>query len=337
MPRKFNAFSGITGVAYAWKHHWKAIILTGIVVVPVLVVWRVLSGRNIIGGGRSTDATFLRPAVSVRKGWWNDRPGYQRAGLRCAAVAGLWLWTVAPVVVYVLLAFELVVLGLSASRRIQESIHERTVLRPLWPAVAGIIGIPESEPPARWMDIPRNYQADPTADDAEITVGLRAADADDERRVHDLVTLFDQRFSLRHHGRVDYAARLVHIRTRPQEPAIWPAVANILGVPAAALAKDWLDVEPEAYGKEPGAKVRITIPADAVSYAPFSSDLSRLVNQAFEGDWSARVYRADFTKGTPARVVLTRQAPPATPPNFVDFLAEHPDYKPTEPTPTEAN
>lgn len=309
--------------------HWKLTLVVAVLVGIPTLVFRVLSGRNIFGGGRSTDATFWRRAVSVRKSWWNDLPGAARAGLRLAAVAALWLWFVAPWIVITVVALELVVVGLSCWRRFRELLHERTVLRPVWPAVAGIIGIPETEPPSRWLDIPPRDEDH--IESWEITVGLRAADADDERRVRDLVTLFNQRYQgTAHFGWVDYAARLVHIKVRPAEPAIWPAVANILGVSPAELSERWLQVEPEAYGKEPGAKVRVNLPVDAVSYAPFSQDLSRLVNQAFEGEWTAHVYRADYAKGVPPRVVLTRQAPPATPPKFVDFLAEHPDYRPQE-------
>jgi hypothetical protein len=308
--------------------HWKITLVVFLFVGIPTLVFRVLSGRNIFGGGRSTDARFFRRAVSVRKGWWNDLPGISRAALRLAVITGLWLWFVAPWLVITLASLELVVVGLSCWRRFRDKLHEKTVLRPVWPAVAGIIGIPESEPPSRWLDIPRQVEADVT--EWEITVGLRAADAEDERRVRDLVTLFNQRYQgVPHYGWVDYAARLVHIRVRPPESPIWPAVANVLGVSSAALAKDWITVDPEAYGDKPGATVHVDLPPDAVNYAPFSSDLSRVVNQNFAGEWTSHVYRADFTKGARARarVVLTRKAPAPKPPAFVDFLAEHPDYR----------
>lgn len=320
---RFQAFGGLTGLAYSVKHHWKSILVMSIVVGIPVMVFRVLSGRNLIGGGRTTDATFFRRAVSVRKGWWNDLPGYARAGLRCAVIAGFFLWFVVPELVIVLLCLELVVAGLSSWRRVRELMHEKTVLRPVWPAVAGIIGIPETEPPSRWLDIPANYTADPTAPDAEITVGLRPADADDERRVRDLVTLFDQRFGVRHHGRVDYAARLVHIRVRPPEPYCWPAVANVLGVPAAELADDWMTVPDNA--DEPGARITVTLPADVVNNVPIREELNRTINQQFPGEWSSKVVPA--TAQAPALVVLTHKHPPATPPTHVDFLAEHPDYQ----------
>lgn len=325
MPRQFNAFAGITGVAYAWKHHWKAIILTGLVVFPLLFVWRLLSGRNLFGGGRTTDATFTRGARSVRKGWWNDLPGVVRAGFRIAVIAGLLLWFVAPALVIAMVVLELLVTVASVVRRVRERRHERHVLRPVWPAVAGIIGVPDTEPPARWLDIPSTYRDNPTHPDAEITVGLRAADADDERRVRDLVTLFSQRNSVAHYGRVDYASRLVHIRARPVEPYCWPAVANVLGVDSGALAQEWVTVPDDI---NPGAQIVVTLPSDVVNNVPIRDELARVINQQFPGEWSSRVDRATDT--TPARVVLTRKAPPPTPPNFVDFLAEHPDYQQQE-------
>jgi len=303
--------------------HWKLTIFVAVVIGIPTLVFRFVSGRNIIVGGRSTDATFLRPATSVRRGWWNDLPGYARAGLRCAVIAGFWLWFVWPELVITLLCLELVVVGLSSCRRIRDLMHERTVLRPVWPAVAGIIGIPESEPPTRWLDIPRNYQADPTALDAEITVGLRPADADDERRVRDLVTLFNQRFGAAHHGRVDYAARLVHIRVRPGEPYCWPAVANVLGVSASEMADDWMTVPDST--DEPGSRIVITLPSDVVNNVPIREDLARTINQQFPGEWASKVIPA--TAQAPALVVLTHKHPPATPPTYVDFLAEHPDYQ----------
>lgn len=326
MPRQqFNAFAGITGVAYAWKHHWKAIVATGLLVFPVLFVWRLLSGRNLLGGGRSTDATFIQGARSVRKGWWNDMPGAGRAGFRIAVIAGIALWFVVPTLVVVLVTLELLVTAASVARRLRDRKHERTILRPVWPAVAGIIGVPDTEPPARWLDIPRTYVADPTGPDAEITVGLRSADADDERRVRDLVVLFSQRTRVPHFGRVDYASRLVHIQARPIEPYCWPAIANVLGVESSALAEEWMTVPDDI---DPGAKIVITLPSDVVNNVPIRDECARVINQQFPGEWSSAVERA--TDEAPARVVLTRKHPPRTPPNFVNFLADHPDYQQQE-------
>jgi hypothetical protein len=317
------------GAASYYLRHPKALVLFVvmwvIVAVPTLL-WRTITGQNLFGGGRSTDATFTRRAVSTRKGWWNNLPGVKRAALRCCGVAVLWLWTIAPVVVYILLGLELVVVALSTARRLKEELHERRMLRPVWPAVAGIIGIPEVEPPSRWLDIPESMRTDPTAPDAEITVGLRAADADDERRVEHLVALFDQRFGVPHHGTVDYAARLVHIRVRQPEPYCWPAVANILGLDASReLAGNWLDIPDEL---DAGAVITVYIPQDAVSITPFSTALTTLINQQFKGEWAAKVEPAQLVpQPRPACVRLIRKAPKPTPPKFVDFLAEHPDYQ----------
>lgn len=294
--------------------HWKQTLAVLLIVGLPLLVFRFLSGRNLVRGGRSTDATFLRGARSVRKGWWNDQSGAARAGLRLAVIAGLWLWTVAPTVVYILLALELVVVVLSAHRKYREQQHVKRVLRPVWPAVAGIIGIPESESPSRWLDIPRAILDDPTAPDAELTVGLRAADADDERRVAALVQLFDQRFGVAHHGQVDYARRLVHVRVRPEEPAVWPAVANVLGVPVSDLASAWLQVPADP--GTPGSRIVIKLPSDVVNADPIAKDLKALVNQRFVGEWSSTVLRVDQA------VVLTHKAPTPEPPKRVDFF-EH--------------
>lgn len=329
----------VAGAVYYLRHPSALLLFLVMwvaVTVPTLVL-RFFTGANLWGGGRSTDATFLRRAVSVRKGWWNNQSGIARAALRCCGIAVLWLYSVAPWAVYILAAFEAVVLVLSTIRRVRERMHEKAVVRPIWPAVAGIIGIPESEPPARWLDIPPLVITDPANPDAEITVGLRAADADDDRRVAHLVALFDQRFGVAHHGTVDYATRLVHIRVRTAEPYCWPAVANILGLDAShQLAEHWLDVPDNL---EPGAVIAVNIPQDVVNVTPLASALQTLVQQQFPGDWTAKSQPAVWgAEPRPARVLLTRKHPKPRPPKFVDFLGEHPDYAPnTDPAGLEVN
>src|SRR5699024_7393657 len=309
--------------------HWKMAILVVVVIMPVVVVSRGLSGRNMWGGGRSTDATFIGRARENRKDWWNDHRGAVRAAVRLAVVVVLFGWFVVPVVVYVLLGIEGVVAIAWGVRKYHDKKHEKEVLRPVWPAVAGIIGIPETQPPTRWLDIPRHVHSDPDEDDAMITVGLRAADAEDEGRVTALVQLFDQRYRTRHYGWVDYAARLVHIAPRPPEPKIWPAVANVLGLEQSELARDWLLLPDDP--SVPGAQITVNLPTDMWDHDPTQKNLARLVDQNFAGEWSSTVKHAvehdDPSQRQHKRVVLTHKEPPRSPPQSVDFLAEHPEYQ----------
>lgn len=299
--------------------HWKLTLFVAVVIGIPTLVFRVLSGRNLMRGGRSTDATFFHSARETRKNWWDDLSGAARAGVRLLVVVGVWLWFVASTVVYILAGIELVVVVCVAVRKYRERQHEKMVLRPVWPAVAGIIGIPEDQPPTRWLDIPRSMVDDPTADDAEITVGLRAADAEDERRVAALVQLFDQRFGVPHYGSVDYARRLVHLRVRPDEPTIWPAVASVLGVNPACLASEWLHVSDNPHAN--GAQIFVHLPVEVIDDGPLADDLRTLIRQRFSGEWVVVPNRETRC------VVLTRKAPEPEPPTSVDFFtfeaAEH--------------
>lgn len=235
----------INGIVYDLRH-WKWTLFVLLTYWPVVLLCRLVSGRNMWGGGRTTDATFLRGARVVRRGWWADLSGAARAALRLAVIAAVVVWFRAPNLVIGVGVVALVVVGWLGFRRFQAWHHERTVLAPVWPAVAGIIGISEDEPPARWLDIPRDMAttdpATPPPLDSMISVGLRPADADDEHRVDALVQLFDQRFGRSHIGVVDYAKRLVFIHTRPAEPDEWPAVAAAIGVRPSAPAADWLKI-----------------------------------------------------------------------------------------------
>jgi hypothetical protein len=329
MARTTITAGRVQSLAYGVRH-WKTTLFVALVVMPVTVMFRFISGRNLIRGGRSTDATFFHGAREVRRGWWSDKPGAARAAIRLCGVAALLLWFIEPLVVYVLLALEAVVLVCVGVRRYREQQHEKKVLRPVWPAVAGIIGIPASQPPTRWLDIPHNFLDDPAAVPAdepapEIAVGLLAADTDDERRVRALVQLFDQRFGCRHHGTVDYARRLVRIRRRPAEPYCWIAISNVLGLPSSELAVDWLEMPSNP--AEPGSRISVRLPADVVNNVPIRDELGRVIDQQFPGEWASKVVRATDT--APAFVVLTHKHPPKKPPTYVDFLAEHPDYQET--------
>lgn len=320
--------------------HWKLTLLVLVVFMPLVLIWRVLAGRDLIGGKRTTDATFLRPARHQRKNWWADKAGWQRAGLRLAALGMIWAYLELPVLFWILAVGEAAVTTCVAVRRFRERKHVRTVLMPLWPALAGIIGVPEDQPPQRWLYIPdvvgigetRNSDGSLSFEGDSIVVGLRAADDQDHKRVAALVALFDQRYHRAHYGRVDHQRRRVSIRVRPQEHRCWPAVANALGVSAAALEQDWMEISgsPET----PGSTVRVYLPADVVNQSGMRTDLHTAIDDAFSGTWGSRIVKAkDATTETPgygAHVIFTHQQPKATPPEFVDFLAEHPEYRPAD-------
>lgn len=311
--------------------HWKLTVVVFFLYWVPLFVGRVLSGRNLRGGGRTTDATFFRGANSHPRGWWNNLPGVVRAAVRLAVVGGVVLWVVGyrPVVVTagVLL---LVVVGWRVVVAWLARLHEKRVLRPVWPAVAGIIGAPADERPSKWLDIPPAH-TDPhnTAPDPAIAVMLRAADADDERRIAALVQLFEQRFSRRYVGSVDYAARVGMVSTRPAEPPVWPAVAAVVGVPATVMAHQWLVVDDDT--TTPGAVMRVRLPDDVIDETDILSDLTKVAQQRFGGEWACVVKVAEWPlvdgMGPVRQVVVSRKKPPPAPPAFVDFLAEHPDYK----------
>jgi hypothetical protein len=309
MPRNPLTTGRIGRVVYGLRH-WKLTLFVAVVIYLPLLVTRFVVGRDL-RGGRTTDAVFVRGARDVRAGWWANQAGAVRAALRIAVVAAVLLWWVNRPLVIVVGCLALVVVVWRVVLHYLALWHERTVLKPVWPAVAGIIGVPDTTPPRQWLDIPHNMAKDP---DAEIVVGLRSADADDERRVAALVQLFDQRFGGPFMGAVDYARRLVHIRPRPDEPNIWPAVASILGVDPAELAANWceVDVDPDS----DSGKVRVRIPATTINQDPLIAALKTLVSQRFGGEWAAKSNRVERF------VDLHRKRPIPDPPKFVDFLAD---------------
>jgi hypothetical protein len=333
--------TGSTGVKlavldYLWRYKWLSIPLF-----CLLLASRFVSGRDVFTGGRSTDATFLKPARAVRKSWWSDKRGISRAAVRFTVIAALWALTVVPVVVCILLGLECVVLALVAVRKYRERQYEKKVLLPIWPAIAGIIGIPDTQPASRWVDIPPEAHttadcpttdptADPTTEPAseptdkhDITVGLLSADTNDERRVRDLVKLFDQRFGIRHYGYVDYAKRLVHLRPRPAEPRYWPAVAQALGVPEEDLARDWMHVGYWRNSPDEDWKVKhveVTVPVDTLLDS-VKTNLKVVLADHLDGQWN-------LAANKPARTVTATPKPPEpTPPESVGLFSEHPDYQ----------
>lgn len=305
MSNGARLFATVAGLRY-----WRQTLLAG----GLLVVWRFLSGRDL-RGGRTTDASFFRGAREQRRGWWASLPGVARAGLRLAPLALLWAWGEHPVLTGVAVV---ALLGWSVRCVVRRrGARRRERLMPaaaLWPAVAGIIGVPAEEPASVWLDIP----ADMTADGAGIVVGLRWADSDDERRMRQLVTLFEQRIGVPFVGAVDYARRLVHIWPRPVEPAIWPAVASVLSIDPAELAEDWLEMPADP--SKPGARIVVRLPDEVVDDEPVGADLKMLFAQRLGGEWSARKDRPS------RRMTYTRKHPPAEPPKYVHFLT----YKPEE-------
>jgi hypothetical protein len=293
--------------------HWKLTLAVAVFIMLPTLVFRFLLGRDFKGGGRTTDATFFHGARDIRRGWWANQAGAARTAIRLAVVAVLWLWFAAPALAIVVGCLALVAGVWRAVRYYQALMHEKRVLRPVWPAVAGIIGVPETAPCRRWLDIPRDMADNP---DAEIVVGLRAADADDERRVAALVQLFDQRFGGPYMGAVDYARRLVHIRERPAEPAIWPAVAAILGVHPAEPAGYWCRVDLDS----DNPTVWVRLPDTVINDEPLTANLKILVNQRFAGEWVSHANRQE------RYVLLSRKKPRPEPPTTVDYFADfHPD------------
>jgi hypothetical protein len=288
--------------------HWKITLVVG----TVFLVTRFVVGRDL-RGGRKTDATFFRRARLVRGRWWASAPGWQRAGIRFAALGGVWLWFTHPVVVVVLAVLGAAGAGWRGMRAWRTRRHEKRVLEPLWGAVAGIIGVPADEPPRAWLNIPK----DMNAPGAPITVGLLAADSKDDQRVNHLLILFSQRFGREFVADVDYARRLVHLHYRPEEPAIWTPVARILGVDPGELADDWLTM-PAAIEADTAAIV-VSLPDHVVDDEPLADNLETLVNQRFRGRWAAHPDRAR------RQIVMRRKRPIPEPPTRVDFLAELPD------------
>lgn len=292
--------------------HWRLTLAIWL----LMLFGRFIAGRDLRHGGRKTDATFFRSARRIHGSWWATRPGVVRLAVRLAALGLLPLWACGGKVWLGLAAG----LGLAAVvwvgvRQIRQERHLDAHVRPVWPAVAGIIGVPAEESPAAWLDVP----ADLAADGAEITVGLRAASADDERRVAHLVTLFTQRLGIRMAARVDYAARLVHVFPRRPEPAVWPAVAQILGVPAEHPAEAWLTVEDGVQDKaNMSAAVTVRLPDDLVDDEPVTESLQVLIEQRYPGEWSVKTDRQK------RRAVLRHKPPVPVPPRMVDLFAEYP-------------
>lgn len=294
---------------------WKWAVAINVAVFLAAFVGRWVSGLPLFGGTGTTDATFTRTAQRVRAGWWANLPIGFRAALRLAPFGMLWGWATEPTWTVVAGVGCVGLLSWGVVRQWQAWRYERRVLRPLWPAVASIIGVDPDESPRAWLDVPE----DMSADDAEIAVGLREDDTDNDRRLLALVRFFDQWRGGAYVGRVDHVRRLVLIRARPGEPAIWPAVARALRIDPGELAEKWLTL-PAAPGAD-DAVVRVELPGDLVDDGPVTLDLRTLVAQRFGGEWTKHVNRE-------ARYVeLRRKQPSPVPPTVVDFLTEHPDYQ----------
>lgn len=144
----------ITGLRLAaFDFTWKYLPLT-ILAICFIGIGRFFSGHNMFGGGRSTDATFLHPARSIRKSWWANQRGIARLAVRLGTFWLLVLYTNSPALVWLLLAVGAVFALRSLVRRWRQRQHEKAMVAPIWPVVAGIIGVDTAEPAARWVDIP---------------------------------------------------------------------------------------------------------------------------------------------------------------------------------------
>jgi DNA translocase FtsK/SpoIIIE-like protein len=268
----------VNGIVYDIRH-WKLTLAVLVFVTLPLLVFRILLGRDL-RGGRTTDATFFRSARQVRGHWWASVAGWKRAAVRIAALTAAWLWFAARGAFIAVVVVGLLLLAWFGWRRWKAYRYEKNVLRPVWPAVAGIIGIPEIEPPAAWLDVQPDKA--PTGS-PYIVVGLREADADDHRRIDDLIRLFNQRYGVPHTGHVDYANRLAKLVLRPAEPDVWPAVARILGVGHAELACDWLELPDDL--EADGAQIAVRLPADTMDDAIRAGELQKLFGQRSSAKW----------------------------------------------------
>jgi len=298
--------------------HWKLTLFVAL----CALVFRFLSGRDMrrtertSRKGRTTDASYFRAASRRPAGWWANLPGIARAWIRLGVLGLLPLWAWAGwVPVALIAAAGTGLMVLAGVRQLRDERHLDRHVRPVWPAVAGVIGVDVEDNPSAWVDVP----ADITDPDAEITVGLRAADNDDEKRLAHLVTLFSQRLGVDLAGRIDYAGRMVHLRLRPDEPATWPAVADIIGVPPAELACDWMTVTGDPSDKkDTAATIVVRLPNDIVDDEPITESLKTLFNQRCAGEWLIKTDRQ-------ARTATSFRKPPTpVPPKRVDLLAEFP-------------
>lgn len=394
--RNYTTTGRVGGVVYDLRH-WKLTLLVG----AAMITGRFFSGRDVfvgqktLPGSRTTDATFTRGAHSVRRGPWANLPGAARMAIRLGVVMWLWAWFAVPALAVSAAVVGLAVLMWATIQRARKMGYERAVLEPVWPAVAGIIGVPESEPPGEWLEIqshprttfyvladadnitarsarlavvnvpektnptkvqqalnqartalgddqdnttaraelevqrdgklPRNavvpdnvpsvgweqLTGEDTTTTHTIVVGLREADADDEKRIAALVTLFDQRYGVPHVGQVDYGRRLAHLKPRPPEPEIWPAVARAIGVPAYELAAAWLTLPADLNAPEPVFEIRL--PLDLTNDAPVAAELKTLISGRFKGEWESRT-------DSPARLVRIKRKPPKPkPPSYFDY------------------
>lgn len=309
-------------------------------VVALFGLFRFLSGRDIIRGGRRTDATFLRPARKVRGSVWHRLPGVARLVVRLVLLVVLIACLRGDQVLAILVGVALLAGWVWAGvRQLREDRHHARHVAPVWPAVASILQVDQDEDPTRWLDIPGPLE---TPESTPVTVGLPAGFHDDDRRVDMLANLFTQRLGHTVSSRINYQARVVEFRRRPDEPDIWPAIADVLDVRASELADEWVTISPYiedgsdsadaelpatdrkalAEQRKQDATVVVSLPVTVVDHEPIVDNLITLVNQRYGGGkWSARTDRVK------RQVRLYREKPTPVPPTNVDFLAEHPDYQ----------
>ena len=134
-------------------------------------------------GRRRTDATFLSRgthAVGGVPGWfttshpgrWAFLPGWQRAVIRWAAVAAAIGFYAHPLITAAVLGAAAVAGAAALAPRWRQLRHLRAVVRPVYLQLCGYLGTDPDASPARWLDVPRGFAANP---DAVVTLTYPAA------------------------------------------------------------------------------------------------------------------------------------------------------------------
>jgi DNA translocase FtsK/SpoIIIE-like protein len=174
--------------------------------------WRFVTGGLLVGRDAS-DSRFHRPA-STGTGW-SAWPGYKRAAVRLVLLTVVALWFTTRLAAII----ALVVLSLAGAAWltwwVPNWLFLRRVLRPFWLAAAPYLGRSTAEDPRRWLDFPRDLQAD----DVELAIALPDSFQDEDRVLDRLDALVNKRIeggpwrSTR-----DYLDRVVIYRRPPDPP-----------------------------------------------------------------------------------------------------------------------
>jgi hypothetical protein len=242
----------------------------------------VLAARFAVGaplGTRRTDATFLdagtRPIGGV-PGWfsrgepgrWAYLPGWQRAGIRWAAVAIAVGLDESPVWAGAILGWVAVLAGAVLFPRWQRWRYVRRVVRPIYLQVCQYLGTDPADSPARWLTVPRGFTTDP---EGAVTLAYPATWNPDQAKQKSIDQL------IRRHLGADLVAAFGAFQATWRHPPAPPVVAPFEGydLPAhrvhlATLAggskfiADLQDEEPHLFvaaGTGGGKTATVSVPA----------------------------------------------------------------------------